>query len=80
MTENKALSILGTSGCSTIRVLQNSKTREDKWGKMAQQKGFKRAQKVLVRKRKLVAKETVARARRLVRQAEVAAKEPTAQG
>jgi hypothetical protein len=42
---------------------------------MVQQKGFKRAQKVAVRKRKLVAKAKAANIRRVVRQAEVAAKE-----
>jgi hypothetical protein len=42
---------------------------------MVQQKGFKRAQKVLVRKRKLVAKAKSANIRRAERQVEVAAKE-----
>lgn len=42
---------------------------------MVQQKGFKRAQKVVVRKRKLVAKAKAANIRRVERQSEVAAKE-----
>jgi hypothetical protein len=43
--------------------------------KMAQQKGFKRAIKVAARKKKLKANAKAARARRVVRQAEVKAKE-----
>ena len=41
---------------------------------MAQQKGFKRAAKVAVRKRKLIAKAKVANVRRVVRQAELKVK------
>jgi hypothetical protein len=42
---------------------------------MVQQKGFKRAAKVAVRKRKLVARAKVANVRRVVRQAELKSKE-----
>jgi len=45
---------------------------------MPQQKGFKRAQKVVVRQRKLAAKALKANIRRVIRRAEVAAKEPEA--
>ncbi len=45
---------------------------------MPQQKGFKRAQKVLVRKQKLRVKAKAANIRRVVRQAEVAEKEAAA--
>ena len=45
---------------------------------MPQQKGMKRARKVLERKQRVRAKEKVANIRRTVRQAEVAAKEEAA--
>lgn len=44
---------------------------------MVQQKGFKRAAKVAVRKRKIESRAKVANARRIVRKAELKAKEET---